>query len=83
MSLSLNPLPSLAALNHYFSGLGAGPELSQMRALGLIDGVARRESFIIAFGDCFFLMGIAFLVALCLVLLLKRANAGSGALGAH
>ena len=50
----------VAALVRQFSLLGASPDLAQMQAVAAIDGVARRESFIMAFSDCFFLMGVAF-----------------------
>jgi DHA2 family multidrug resistance protein len=73
----------LITLGGQFLSLGSGPDLAEMRALAAIDGVARRESFIMAFSDCFFLMGIAFLVALALAALLRRARPGAGAPGAH
>jgi DHA2 family multidrug resistance protein len=72
----------LAALIQRFSSLGAGPELAQLRAVAAIDGIARRESFIMAFSDCFFLMGVAFLVAVVLVCLLRRSKPGK-AVAAH
>ena len=60
------------------------PDLAQMQAVAAIDGVARRESFIMAFSDCFFLMGVAFLIAVLLVCLLRRVEPGAAAgAGAH
>lgn len=73
----------VAALMQRFVSLGSGAELAELRALSAIDRVARRESFIMAFSDCFFVIGAAFLVAFGLVLLLKRARPGSGTSGAH
>ena len=74
----------VAALVRQFSLLGASPDLAQMQAVAAIDGVARRESFIMAFSDCFFLMGVAFLVAVLLVCLLRRVEPGAAAgAGAH
>ncbi len=73
----------VTTLGQHFVSLGSGPELARMRALAAIDGVARRESLIMAFSDCFFAMGVAFLVAFGLAFLLKRATPGAGAPGAH
>jgi len=73
----------LATLGQHFLSLGGAPELAEMRAIAMVDAVARRESFILAFSDCFFLMGVAFLVGLALVALLRRAESGAGAAGAH
>ena len=73
----------LTMLGQQFMSLGSGPELAELRALAGIDGVARRESFIMAFSDCFFLMGVAFLIALVLVMILRRAKPGTGSPGAH
>ena len=73
-----------ALLVQQFQLLGSNLDLAQMRAVAAMDGVARRESFIMAFNDCFFLMGAAFVVAVLLVCLLQRANSGGGAAaGAH
>lgn len=74
----------VATLVRQFLALGADPDLAQMRAIAAIDGVARRESFILAFSDCFYLMGAAFLLAVVLVCLLRRIEPGAGAAaGAH
>jgi len=73
----------LTMLGQQFLSLASGPELAEARALSVIDNLARRESFIMTFSDCFSLMGAAFLVALALVVLLRRARPGAGAAGAH
>jgi DHA2 family multidrug resistance protein len=74
----------MVVLIRQFTMLGTDPDLAQMRAIAVIDGVARREGFILAFSDCFFLMGVAFLGAVLLVFLLRRADPGAGsAAGAH
>jgi DHA2 family multidrug resistance protein len=54
-----------------------------MRAYAAIDGIARRESFIMAFSDCFFLMGATFVVGVVLVCLLQRVKPGAGATPGH
>jgi DHA2 family multidrug resistance protein len=73
----------IAALIQQFTLLGAGPDLAQMRAYAAIDGIARRESFIMAFSDCFFLMGATFVVGVVLVCLLQRVKPGAGGAPAH
>jgi DHA2 family multidrug resistance protein len=73
----------LAALVQRFLSLGAGPELAQLRAVAAVDGIARRESFIMAFSDCFFLVGAAFLMGVVLVCLLRRIQPGAGGAPAH
>jgi DHA2 family multidrug resistance protein len=72
----------MAALSSQFAASGAGPELAELRAVAAMAGAARRESFVMAFSDCFFLIGAAFVVALALVILLRRAEPG-GAGGGH
>ena len=51
-----NPLTieRLRGLGDYFGGLGADPMLAQQQALLAVDAIARRESFILAFNDCFY-----------------------------
>jgi drug resistance transporter, EmrB/QacA subfamily len=73
----------IAALTQRFVSLGSGSELAQMRALAAIDGIMRRESNIMAFSDCFYAMGVAFLVGFLFCFLLKKVEPGSGAPGAH
>jgi DHA2 family multidrug resistance protein len=52
------------------------------RAIVAVGKTVQKQAFIMAFSDMFFLMGVALLVALACVLLLKKAQAG-GAGGAH
>jgi DHA2 family multidrug resistance protein len=73
----------IAALIRQFTLLGAGPDLAQMRAYAAIDGIARRESFIMSYSDCFFLMGATFVVGVVLVCLLRRVKLGAGGAPAH
>jgi DHA2 family multidrug resistance protein len=82
-ALAPQTLERMAALVQRFSSLGAGPELAQQRAIAAIDGIARRESFIMAFSDCFFLVGAAFLAGVVLVCLLRRVEPGAGGTPAH
>jgi DHA2 family multidrug resistance protein len=82
---ALDPLTQerITTLIQRFTSLGAGPELAQLRAIAAIDGIARRESFIMAFSDCFFLVGAAFLAGVVLVCLLRRVQPGTSGAPAH
>jgi DHA2 family multidrug resistance protein len=61
----------LEALQGYFIGLGADPVLAGERALRVIDATARRESLVLAYNDCFYFMGAAFVVGFVLTYMLK------------
>jgi DHA2 family multidrug resistance protein len=65
----------LDAMQGYFISLGADPTLAGERALRVIDGIARRESFVLAYNDCFYFMGAAFVVGVALTYLLKSYRA--------
>jgi len=61
----------LEGLQGYFVGLGADPVLAGERALRVIDGIARRESLVLAYNDCFYFMGAAFVIGVVLTYMLK------------
>lgn len=61
----------LDGLQGYFISLGADPVLAGERALRVIDAIARRESMVLAYNDCFYFMGAAFVVGFILTYLLK------------
>ena len=65
----------LDAMQGYFISLGADPALAGERALRVIDAIARRESFVLAYNDCFYFMGAAFVVGVGLTYLLKSYRA--------
>ncbi len=69
-----NPLTMerLQGLKNYFSALGADPILAQEQALRAVDAIARRESFIMAYNDCFYLMGAAFMVSVGFIAMMKK-----------
>tara|TARA_R110000787_G_scaffold38998_11_gene97885 strand:+ start:4477 stop:6069 length:1593 start_codon:yes stop_codon:yes gene_type:complete len=71
-----NPLTTerLQGLTEYFANLGADPMLAQEQALRAIDAIARRESFIMAFNDCFYVMGAAFIISLGFVCFMKKLS---------
>jgi MFS transporter, DHA2 family, multidrug resistance protein len=71
-------------LTGYFLSHGvADPATAAHKALVAIGGVIRRQAFIMAFSDTFFLLGIALVLALAASLWLKRPAAGASAGGAH
>jgi DHA2 family multidrug resistance protein len=71
-------------LTHYFLSHGlADPATAAHRALVEIGGVIRRQAFIMAFSDTFFLLGVALVLALAASLWLKRPGLGVSAGGAH
>lgn len=69
-----NPLTRerLQGFHDYFESLGADPVLAQEQALRAVAAIARRESYIMAFNDCFYLIGAAFIVSLGFVCLMKK-----------
>ena len=68
----------------YFLSHGVSdPAAAAHKALVAIGGVIRTQSFVMAFSDTFFLIGIALLLALAATLLLKKPAAGASAGGAH
>lgn len=64
-------LERLDGLTGYFISQGADPALAGERALRMIDAVARRESFVLAYNDCFYVMGMAFVVGAVLTYMLQ------------
>jgi DHA2 family multidrug resistance protein len=71
----------LQAMTGYFAGLGADPELAQLQALTAIAGIARRDSYVMAFNDAFFVIGSAFVFSLFVILFLKKAPTAGAAHG--
>jgi DHA2 family multidrug resistance protein len=81
-----NPLTSqrIDALTASFVSRGFDPVSSARMALGALDGAVRKQAFLQAYGDCFFLIGATLLFAIVSVILCKKAApAGGAAAGAH
>ena len=71
-------------LTAYFLGHGvADPSAATHKALAAIGGVIRKQSFILAFSDTFFLLGVSLVLALAAALWLKKPGGGVSAGGAH
>lgn len=62
----------LQSFSNYFAELGADPVMAQEQALRAVDAIARRESFIMAYNDCFYFMGAAFIISLGFIALMKK-----------
>jgi MFS transporter, DHA2 family, multidrug resistance protein len=61
---------------------GADSVTAAQQALGLVAGKIRREAFVMAYSDCFFILG-ALLVAMVLFVWFCRSAKGDASLGAH
>jgi len=71
-------------LTGYFLSHGlADPATAAHKAVVAIGGTIRRQAFIMAFSDTFFLLGVALVLALAASLWLKRPGMGASAGGAH
>jgi DHA2 family multidrug resistance protein len=53
-----------------------------MRAIGTIGAVVRRQSFLLAYGDCFLLLGCVLLGSAIALFFMKKAHI-AGATGGH
>ena len=67
----------LQGYQDYFAQLGADPILAQEQALRAVDAIARRESYVMAYNDCFYFMGAAFIVSLGFIWFMKKLPAPS------
>lgn len=66
----------------YFMSRGSDPSSAQMRAIGAIGGIVRREAFLLAYGDCFLVLGCVLLASGIALFFMKRAHI-TGAVGGH
>ena len=71
----------LAGLTHQFVLRGAETLNAGQQALGALAGVVRREAYIMAYSDCFFLLGALLVTMVVFVWLCQPAK--GGALGGH
>lgn len=71
----------LSSMTAHFTSLGADPELAQLQALTAIAQIARRDSYVMAFNDAFFVIGAAFVLSLLIIPLLKKVPAAGAAHG--
>jgi MFS transporter, DHA2 family, multidrug resistance protein len=66
----------------YFMSAGGDASSAQMRAIGAIGGIVRREAFLLAYGDCFLVLGCVLLASAAALFFMKKTHI-SGAIGGH
>jgi DHA2 family multidrug resistance protein len=71
----------LDALTQQFMARGAETVAAGQKALGAVAAMVRREAFVMAYGDCFYLLGVLLLAMVLLVWFCRGAK--GGALAAH
>ena len=71
----------LTQLQQFFIGQGIDPSLAQDRAIASIDAAIRQQAFILAYGDCFYFVGCALLLAGVAVLFIKKVKLGGAPVG--
>jgi DHA2 family multidrug resistance protein len=72
----------LDAVARHFIAQGADAVAAGQQALGAVAGVVRREAYVMAYGDCFFLIG-AVLLAMVLLVWLCRGTERRHVAGLH
>jgi len=66
----------LAAVTQHFVAQGADAATAGQQALAVLAGTVRRESYVAAYSDCFYLLGVGLLVTIALVWFCKPAKRG-------
>jgi DHA2 family multidrug resistance protein len=66
----------------YFLSQGSDSYSADMRAIGAIGGTVRRQSFLLAYSDCFLVLGCALLASAAALFFMKKTKI-SGAVGGH
>jgi DHA2 family multidrug resistance protein len=79
-----NPLTRerLDALAGTFVVRGFDASSASRMALGALDAIVRKQSYLLAYGDCFFLVGVIVSVSGIITFAAKRASGGRPG-GAH
>jgi DHA2 family multidrug resistance protein len=73
----------LQQYTHNFIGHGMDPLTASRMALGALDGAIRKQAFLQAYGDCFFVIGATLFLAMVAVFGCKKVIAAGGGAGAH
>src|SRR5262249_54815533 len=81
--LNLATQDRIQALTNHFTSLGFDPTLGTAQAYRAIGNVIRRESFILAFNDCFLFIGASLIEGAALVWLCKRPETNRPRATAH
>jgi DHA2 family multidrug resistance protein len=66
----------------YFRSMGSDPYSAQMRSIGAVGGVVRRQAFLLAYSDCFQILGCVLLASGITLFFMKKAKI-SGPVGGH
>jgi MFS transporter, DHA2 family, multidrug resistance protein len=61
-------------LTQYFVSRGSDLSTAQEQAIKSLDGVVRREAYVMAFNDCFYFIGIALLLSGIAILFFKKVK---------
>ena len=69
----------LAALEHGLLA-HAGPAMAEIDAIEMLRDLVRRQAFVMAYADCFFVMGVGMAVSLLALLLVPKARPSDGPL---
>jgi DHA2 family multidrug resistance protein len=72
----------LGGLTQMFGSAGGGADLAQMQAMASVANEVRRNAYVMAYCDCFLVIGIALLLSLIPVMFLAKPVGGSYG-GAH
>jgi MFS transporter, DHA2 family, multidrug resistance protein len=70
-------------LTQYFASRGSDLDTARDQAIKSIDNVVRRESFVMAFNDCFYFIAIALLMSGIAILFFKKVKPGAGSAVGH
>jgi len=68
----------LTEASNRFSSNGADAWTAGWQSIHVLDRVVRREAFVMAFNDCFYLIGVALLLSAVVIPFFRRAKLGSG-----
>jgi DHA2 family multidrug resistance protein len=66
-------------MTQYFLSQGSDPTTAHNQAIGAIANIVRRESYVIAFNDCFYFIAISLLITGLALLFCKKVRSGGGA----
>ena len=69
---SLKAQEKMSALKHAAMGRGLNPVAADQDSLAMLYGIVKRQAGILAYNRIFFIVGLAFLVIIPFLLLLKR-----------
>jgi MFS transporter, DHA2 family, multidrug resistance protein len=68
----------LEQMTQFFMNKGADLNQAHAQSLAAISNIVRREAYVMAYNDCFYIMACALLLSGIAILFMKRSNASSG-----